>query len=452
MPHPVTPEPEEVLNGLDLIRLAVIAVVSGVLAGLFGATFRACLLGADTVRGDVLTWAHQWPLLGWLIPAGVAAGLVTLAAWLVQRFAPIAAGSGVQHVEAVMRGEAEPAPLAVVPVKFVGGILAIGSGLGLGREGPSVQAGATIGAWIAHRCRLPDDGVRIMQSAVAGASLGVAFNTPLGGIAFVFEELARRFSMKLMVATLAASASAILVARAISGDTVDFQVASPPEPVLVTVLAGLVLGALLGMLGVTYNRTLIAFLDGFAAVTRVPLLIKAAFIGGVVGLVGWFEPMLVGGGDPLIQAALGTPLPISFLLLVFAARWLLGPFSYAAQTPGGIFAPLLVVGAVSGALFADVAGLLVPGLPFSPTMGAIVGMAAFFTAIVRAPFTGVLLVLGMTGTMTPLLPILAATIAATIVPYAVGNAPIYDTLRARMPHPDAQAAAKPPQLHATSSG
>lgn len=147
--------------------------------------------------------------------------------------------------------------------------------------------------------------------------------------------------------------------------------------------------------------------------------------------------MLVGGGDPLIQAALGAPISISVLLLVFVARWLLGPFSYAAGTPGGIFAPLLVVGSVFGALFAQVAGLLVPGLPFSPTMGAIVGMAAFFTAVVRAPFTGILLVLGMTGTMSPLLPILAANVAATIVPYALGNAPIYDTLRHRMPRPPA---------------
>jgi CIC family chloride channel protein len=166
-------------------------------------------------------------------------------------------------------------------------------------------------------------------------------------------------------------------------------------------------------------------------------------VGGVVGLVAWFEPMLVGGGDPLIQAALGTPLPISMLLIVFVARWLLGPFSYAAQTPGGIFAPLLVVGAVFGALFAQVAAMLVPGLPFSPTMGAIVGMAAFFTGVVRAPFTGALLVLGMTGTMTPLLPILAASVAATIVPYALGNAPIYDTLRARMPLRNAPPAPEP---------
>jgi CIC family chloride channel protein len=441
--HIVEPEPQE--TGRNLAHLAIIAVISGVLAGGLGAAFRICLIQAETARATLLVWAHQWPALGWLVPTVISATLVTIAAWLVQRFAPLAAGSGVQHVEAVMRGEAEPAPLAVVPVKFIGGLLAIGSGLALGREGPTVQMGATIGTRVAQRFALPDDSVRIMQSAVAGASLGVAFNTPFGGIAFVFEELARRFSVQLMVTTLAASASAMLVARAMLGDAVDFTVIEPPEPVVATVLAGFLLGVLLGALGAAYNQTLIAFLDRFAALTAIPLLARASLVGGIVGLVAWFEPLIVGGGDPIIQAVLDTPVSISLLLMVFVARWLLGPFSYTAQTPGGIFAPLLVVGAVCGALFAQVAAMLVPGLPFSPVMGAIVGMAAFFTGVVRAPFTGALLVLGMTGTMTPLLPILAASVAATIVPYALGNAPIYDTLRARMPHPNASHGPAPTQ-------
>ena len=173
-------------------------------------------------------------------------------------------------------------------------------------------------------------------------------------------------------------------------------------------------------------------LDRFAAFPQVPPPLRAAVVGGAVGLVAWFEPRLVGGGDPLIQAVLDASLSPSTLAVVFVARWLLGPFSYAAGTPGGLFAPLLVVGAVAGAFFAQIADAVAPALALSPSLGAIVGMAAFFTAVVRAPFTGTLLVLGMTGTLTPLLPVLVACVAATIVPFALGSAPIYDTLRARM--------------------
>jgi chloride channel protein, CIC family len=197
----------------------------------------------------------------------------------------------------------------------------------------------------------------------------------------------------------------------------------------------LVLGIILGVLGAAYNRTILLALAGFAALPGVPAPWRAAAVGGGVGLVAWFEPRLVGGGDPLIQAVLTTHPSLSLLATVLVVRWLLGPLSYAAGTPGGLFAPLLVIGAVVGAIVAQMGNAVVPALAMSPALGAIVGMAAFFAAVVRAPLTGILLVLGMTGTIEPLVPMVAACLMATIVPFAVGSPPIYDTLRERMEHP-----------------
>jgi chloride channel protein, CIC family len=334
-----------------------------------------------------------------------------------------------------MRGEAAPAPLIVLPIKFVGGVLAIGSGLVLGREGPTVQMGATLGARLAELVALDDARVRIVQSAAAGAGLAVAFNTPLGGIAFVFEELVRRFSTQVMVATLAACGTAVIVARVLLGNDVDFVVAPLAPPSGAAVGECLVLGIILGVLGAAYNRTILLALAGFAALPGVPVPWRAAAVGGGVGLVAWFEPRLVGGGDPLIQAVLTTHPSLSLLATVLVVRWLLGPLSYAAGTPGGLFAPLLVIGAVVGAIVAQMGNAVVPALAMSPALGAIVGMAAFFAAVVRAPLTGILLVLGMTGTIEPLVPMVAACLMATIVPFAVGSPPIYDTLRERMEHP-----------------
>jgi CIC family chloride channel protein len=114
---------------------------------------------------------------------------------------------------------------------------------------------------------------------------------------------------------------------------------------------------------------------------------------------------------------------------VFLLRFALGPLSYAARTPGGLFAPMLVLGAQSGLLFGAVCGPWFPGVvPDSTTLG-VVGMAAFFTAVVRAPLTGIILVTEMTAGFTLLLPMLGACFAAMLVPTLLGDAPIYFLLR-----------------------
>jgi len=110
-------------------------------------------------------------------------------------------------------------------------------------------------------------------------------------------------------------------------------------------------------------------------------------------------------------------------------RFALGPVSYAAGTPGGLFAPLLVLGAQSGLLFGDYARHWFPNMAGEPISYAVTGMAAFFTAVVRAPLTGIVLVVELTGCNTQLLPMLAACFAAMLVPTLLASPPIYDSLQ-----------------------
>jgi CIC family chloride channel protein len=142
---------------------------------------------------------------------------------------------------------------------------------------------------------------------------------------------------------------------------------------------------------------------------------------------------LVGGGDPIAQNILNGGVPVTALLVILAVRWFVGPLSYSAGTPGGIFSPLLVVGAGLGALFAMMFNAVSPVESAVPVVAfAVVGMTAFFTGIVRAPLTGMILICEMTATTSLLVPMLAANAAAMLAATLAGNRPIYDTLRKRM--------------------
>jgi len=424
-------QPDDSMRGS--VHICLTALVAGVLIGFVGGAFRWCLQKADELRVDFVDGAHELPGPGWLVPMAAATAGATLAA-LVVRWEPLAAGSGIQHVEAAFLGETRPPLIRVVPAKFVGGVLSMGSGLVLGREGPTVHMGAAIGAEAARRARLPDSEVRMMQTALGGAGLAVAFNAPIGGVLFTLEEVTKSFRLKTVLATLFSAAAGVACSRLILGNHADFHVEPLGAPALAWLPLFVVFGLLTGCVGAGYNRLVLWFLDHVAAIRRIPSLTKAAVIGAVIGLAMFIYPLSVGGGEDLTQRILGGQhLVLTVVIGILAVRFVAGPLSYSAAVPGGLFAPLLAVGALWGLLFA---GCFDAGWPGDATQLAIpmalIGMAAFFAATVRAPVTGMVVVTEMTATTATLVPMMAATAAAVLAAYMMGSPPIYDSLRGRM--------------------
>jgi chloride channel protein, CIC family len=414
----------------SLLVLALLAPVAGAIAGLLGAIFRLALERGDRLRDTLIFWAQGHRTLGFFVLILSCAAATALAAWLVRRYSPLASGSGIPLVEAGLTGEHQQAPFPLVPVKFFGGLLAMGAGLALGREGPSVQMGASSADTLAKLFKRNWPDRRVLLAAGAGAGLAVAFNAPIAGAIFVLEELVRRFEPRIAIVALGASSAAITVAHLFLGYQPDFHT----QALEFTRNNGIkilffVLGAVAGLAGIAYNHAILGAIALAERLRRWPVELRAAFIGAAVGALAWFAPGLVGAGDPITQRVLEGMGTLAVIPLLFLIRFGLGAVSYAAATPGGLFAPMLVLGAQLGLFFGLGCQFLFSGLEVQPVAFAVVGMAAFFAGVVRAPLTGIVLVTEMTGNVTMLLPMLSACFAAMLIPTLLRNPPIYDSLK-----------------------
>lgn len=272
-------------------------------------------------------------------------------------------------MEAVWRHEAEARTAWLLPAKFLGGLIAIGSGLVLGREGPIVHMGAAIGSAAGRRDRLDAadsvdsvdaedaegaqgaEDLRMLHIALGGAGLAVAFTAPLGGLLFVCEEVTGTVRPRLVLLTLVGTVTAVACSQLLVGDALVLPLSDAPAPPLWMLPVFLLSGMTAGALGAAYSALVVRTLEVCDRLTRVPLVARAAVIGAGVGVLMAFDPLLTGGGDQLSERLLtGGSLTVAALVLCLAVRFVAGPLSYAAATPGGLFAPLLALGALWGTL------------------------------------------------------------------------------------------------------
>lgn len=412
----------------SLIGFVLAAAVVGALTGLAAASFRVALTYLSEWRTGLSGWAHGSAWGFFVVVLGCMAA-VTAAAALVRRLEPQAEGSGIPHVEAVVAGRAEPGRFRILPIKYVGGLLSMGGGLALGREGPSVQMGGSIAVIVASLTRRPMSDLRVLAAGGAAAGLATAFNAPIAGGVFVLEELVKRFDPRTTIATLIASASGFAAAYPFVHSGSDFRMPDLQNPQMSNAGWVLAVGVTAGLLGVLYNKALMFGLH-VADTSRWPAEARAAAIGAAVGVLVWCAPDLAGGGDNLTQDALLGHGAAGAVLGILALRFVLGAVSYAAGTPGGLFAPMLVLGAYTGLLIGLVAEHLDATPPESAAL-ALIGMAAFFSATVQAPVTGLILATELTGTTNQLPPMLGACASALLVAVALRSRPIYDLLTDR---------------------
>lgn len=366
--------------------------------------------------------------------AGVAAVAVTIAYALTRYIAPETAGSGVPEVEGALDGVREVRWRRVLPVKFVGGVLSLSSGIVGGREGPTIHIGASIGAALAEWLRLDRMDFHTLLAAGAAAGLASAFNAPLAAVLFVIEETRKqfRYTFRSYVAVIVASAASAFGMELVGGTAPQFRIDTAALPLVMLPLF-MLLGAALGVLGIVFNKTLVTALDWRArAFARLPVL-YAIIVGASIGALVFVVPMAVGGGESLISELPVADLPLKMLVLIAVVRFVGTMASYPVGVPAGIFSPMLTLATTVGLIFGLLVELALLHSSFAvpPLTGsafAVAAMGGLFSSTIRAPLVGVVLAVELTGAFELILPLMVTCVTAHVVAQVLGGRPIYEVL------------------------
>ncbi len=422
------------------LRLFAEGILTGIFAGLVISFFRFALVEAETQRAAL--YKH---LLSsdWSTNACWFAALIALAFILnkLNKIEPMAAGSGIPQVKGAILGLMKMRWLHILWVKLTAGILGIGAGLSLGREGPSIQLGAVAAQGISRllgRTRMEE---RYLLTSGASAGLAAAFNAPLAGVIFALEELHRNFSIMVLLPSMAAAFTATIISRAIFGRATIFDI--PDLQLLPISYYGIVIVVALvaGAFGVIFNLGLLNINKFYNLPLFQKPVHKIIFALLCAGLLGYFLPEVLGGGNGLINHLAKTPVSLQLLLVFLAGKLIFTLISYGCGVPGGFFLPMLVIGALCGSICANILTTLglIENIYAANIM--VVAMAALFSSSVRSPITGTVLIMEMTASYQQLLSLAIAAMVAFVIAELAHSKPIYEELMQHMLRKDEPAPA-----------
>lgn len=413
------------------LRLFAEGALVGVVSGVIISFFRWALDAGTRAR----EYMYETVLLpgGWL-ENGLWFVLLLGAAYMLWRFSayePNAGGSGIPQVKGVILGVIRLRWLRILWVKLVGGIVGIGLGLSLGREGPSIQIGAVTAQGISRnlgRFRIEE---RYLLTAGASAGLAAAFNAPLAGVMFALEELHRNFSGVVLAPAMAAALLATMVSRLAFGRAPIFEFGTVPVLPLQYIWIAVVVGIAAGLAGIVFNKGLLT-IPRFYSLPCFRGYGKFAFALAAAGVLGYVFPQVLGGGNELINSLHTLPLSLSLFAALLIGKFLFTLVSYGCGAPGGFFLPMLVLGALTGSVVGVVLIQLGVVGPEYLSNIVILSMAAFFSASVQSPVTGTILIMEMTASYEHLLVLCTASLVALVVAQVCGGQPIYEALLQRI--------------------
>ncbi|MBX9671379.1 MAG: chloride channel protein [Candidatus Obscuribacterales bacterium] len=400
--------------------------------------FEACLIGiaagaSALLLGAGINWlgslrvffSDRYPPQVVLPAIGLLGGLLSGCVLIV---APDTSGSGIPQVRAVLNRMSLPLNLRIAIAKLLGGTIALGSGLFMGREGPTVQVGAALAGQFSRWFPTTVEHRRYLIAAGAGAGLAAAFSAPIAGIIFVVEELLKEFKAPAVALAIVACFSAFLIEQ-VFGTPHKFALPDGLGEAIASwqdLLFYVLLAFAAGFLGALFNR---GILLGLRVFKRFPVgkPLKVGIAGLVTGLVVALLPTSLhdyAGTRAMINA--GT-ISGDIVPYIFGAFSLLTLLAYGSGAPGGLFAPALTIGSALGFMTA-VSEQFWTGVPGSVHLFSLVGMGAFFSAVSRAPLTSIVIVFEMASDFVLVPPLMLTCVLASAVGDYFYRGGLYDLL------------------------
>jgi H+/Cl- antiporter ClcA len=407
-------------------------VFRGILVGIFVSIFVSLFRFAISYVFDITLSIYEflsgnpiW-IIGWVLLSLVMAFILAI----FMRDEPNIGGSGIQDLEGQLHGTIKMNWFSVLWRKFIGSVISIGSGLALGREGPSIQIGGVVGQGVNHFLRGNRTQENVLVSAGAAAGLAAAFNTPVSGVLFVIDEVHKKISNVILITAFTASVTANFITYYLLNidPTIDL------EPLSIFPLRFyfllIILGIFVAAFGAFYQEITFIVQDLYKKLP-IPNYLNPFIPFLLVIPVGLYFPSMLGGGENLIEVVGESSLTTQLLIAMIVFRFIFMNLSYGSGLPGGIFLPLLSFGALLGGLFANGA-MSLASIPEAYLYNFVVyAMGGLLTSVTKAPLMSVMLMVEMTGRVTHVMPLAVVCLVAYVTADFLRSEPIYEVLLAK---------------------
>ena len=415
-------------EALDLTRFKFIAkgLFVGIIVGFVVSLFRYFI--ELNLHFVLIAYKYMREHIFFIISWIILSILICLINGLLIKKEPNIKGSGIPQVEGQLAGELEMNWWSVLWRKWVGGVLSISSGLFLGREGPSIQLGAAVGQAFAEKTKHKGAGRRVLIAGGAAAGLSAAFNAPIASSLFVLEEVYHNFSPLIWTTALSSAITSDFISMNFFGLTPVLHLRYFESFPIKYYFLLIFLGIILGFLGKLYSYMTLNIDKVYLKIKKLPQYFDSIIPLILVIPIGIFWPEVLGGGNTVVLGISHFWSNIWILIVLFIVRLVFSTISYGSGLPGGIFLPILTLGAVLGALFGKICVLL--GLmPKCLIINCVIySMAGYFACIGKAPFTAILLITEMVGSLSHLMPLAVVSLISYTVVDILHGRPIYEAM------------------------